>query len=159
MGVLAGCVFAQDAALPWRAWITERRCASSSSPGGPSCHRGTSACLTPAGAASRACAAVGAGHDDPHDRQLQDLVGELSTLSKEFRRRWSSHEVRLHGAGSKLFHHTLVGNLDLAYENVDMISDPGLTLTIYAAEPASRTAEALRLLAALTTVPVSHRKD
>jgi len=96
---------------------------------------------------------------DPHDRQLQDLVGELSTLSDEFRRRWSNHEVRLHGAGSKLFHHTVVGNLDLAYESVDMISDPGLTLTIYAAEPASRTAEALRLLAAWTTVPVSHRKD
>jgi len=71
---------------------------------------------------------------DPHDRQLQDLVGELSTLSEDFRRRWSSHEVRLHGAGSKQFHHCVVGDLDLAYESVDMISDPGLTLTIYAAE-------------------------
>ena len=83
---------------------------------------------------------------DPHDRQLQDLIGELSTLSEDFRRRWSSHEVRLHGAGSKLFRHAVVGDLDLAYESVDMISDPGLTLTIYAAEPASRTAEALQLL-------------
>jgi transcriptional regulator with XRE-family HTH domain len=92
---------------------------------------------------------------DPHDRQLQDLVGELSTLSDEFRRRWSSHEVRLHGAGSKLFHHGLVGDLDLAYESVDMISDPGLTLTIYAAEPASRTAEALRLLASWTAAPLA----
>jgi hypothetical protein len=91
---------------------------------------------------------------DPHDRQLQDLVGELSTLSDEFRRRWSSHEVRLHGAGSKQFHHSVVGDLDLAYESVDMISDPGLTLTIYAAEPASRTAEALALLASWTAAPV-----
>ncbi len=83
----------------------------------------------------------------PHDRQLQDLVGELSTLSPEFARRWSSHEVRLHGAGTKTFHHPAVGDLVLAYESVDMLSEAGLTLTIYAAEPASRTADALRLLA------------
>ena len=36
-----------------------------------------------------------------------------------------------------------------------MISDPGLTLTIYAAEPASRTAGALRLLASWTAAPVA----
>ena len=84
---------------------------------------------------------------DPHDRELHDLVGELSTRSSDFRRRWGSHNVRLHGAGSKLFHHALVGDLDLAYESVDMISDPGLTLTLYAAEPHSPTAHALDLLA------------
>lgn len=84
---------------------------------------------------------------DPHDKALHDLVGELSTRSDEFRRRWSAHNVRLHGAGTKQFHHTAVGNLDLAYESVDMISEPGLTLTLYAAEPASPTAEALKLLA------------
>ncbi len=41
----------------------------------------------------------------------------------------------------------MVGNLELAYESVDMISDPGLTMTIYVAEPASPTAHALDLLA------------
>jgi hypothetical protein len=87
---------------------------------------------------------------DPHDPLMHDLVGELATLSDEFRRRWSSHDVRLHGAGAKTFHHTAVGNLELAYESVEMLSEPGLTLTIYAAEPASRTAEALALLASLT---------
>ena len=84
---------------------------------------------------------------DPHDKALHDLVGELSTRSEEFRRRWSSHDVRLHGAGIKHFHHNVVGDLELAYESVDMISDPGLTLTIYVAEPASPTAHALDLLA------------
>lgn len=84
---------------------------------------------------------------DPHDKDLHDLVGELSTRSSDFRRRWGSHDVRLHGAGSKLFHHAVVGDLELAYESVDMISDPGLTLTIYAAEPASPSAHALDLLA------------
>lgn len=91
---------------------------------------------------------------DPHDQDLQDLVGQLSTCSEEFRRRWGSQNVRLHGAGTKQFHHSLVGDLDLAYESVDMISDPGLTLTIYAAEPASPTAQALDLLASWTATQV-----
>jgi transcriptional regulator with XRE-family HTH domain len=88
---------------------------------------------------------------DPHDKELHDLVGELSTRSDDFRRRWSAHNVRYHGAGVKHFHHHEVGDLELAYESVDMISDPGLTLTLYAAEPASATAHALDLLASWTS--------
>ena len=84
---------------------------------------------------------------DPHDKELHDLVGELSTRSQDFRRRWSAHDVRLHGAGTKYFHHHVVGDLTLAYESLDMVSEPGLTLTIYAAEPASATEHALALLA------------
>jgi transcriptional regulator with XRE-family HTH domain len=84
---------------------------------------------------------------EPHDKELHDLVGELSTRSEEFRRRWSAHNVRLHGAGTKHFHHQVVGDLTLAYESLDMVSEPGLTLTIYAAEPASATEHALALLA------------
>lgn len=63
--------------------------------------------------------------------------------------------MRLHGAGTKHFHHTEVGELELAYESVNMVSEPGLTLTIYAAEPASRTADALALLAAWSAVAAS----
>ena len=44
----------------------------------------------------------------------------------------------------------MVGDLELFYESVDMISDPGLTLTLYVAEPASPTAHALDLLASWT---------
>jgi hypothetical protein len=105
------------------------------------------------GGAADTCVAIlrtEAGRD-PHDKALHDLVGELSTRSEEFRRRWGRHDVRLHGAGTKHFHHTVVGDLELAYESVDMISDPGLTLTIYAAEPASPTAHALDLLASWTS--------
>jgi hypothetical protein len=40
---------------------------------------------------------------DPHDRTLHDLVGELSTRSSAICRQWGSHDVRLHGAGRKLF--------------------------------------------------------
>ena len=87
---------------------------------------------------------------DPYDKDLHDLVGELSTRSEDFRRRWSTHNVRYHGAGTKTYHHQEVGNLTLAYESVDMISEPGLTLTFYTAEPASPTAHALELLASWT---------
>jgi transcriptional regulator with XRE-family HTH domain len=87
---------------------------------------------------------------DPYDTGLYDLVGELSTRSEDFRRRWSAHNVRYHGAGTKHFHHQVVGDLELAYESVDMISEAGLTMTIYAAEPASPTEHALALLASWT---------
>ena len=84
---------------------------------------------------------------DPHDKDLHDLVDELSTRSGDFRHRWSTHNVRYHGAGIKHFHHHEVGGLELAYESVDMLSEPGLTLTLYAADPGSPTAHALDLLA------------
>ena len=84
---------------------------------------------------------------DPHDKGLHDLVGELSTRSDEFRRRWGAHDVRIHGTGVKNFHHHVVGDLALAYETMELRADPELTLTIYAAEPGSPTAHALTLLA------------
>ena len=33
---------------------------------------------------------------DPYDRDLSDLVGELSTRSEDFRARWAAHKVRFH---------------------------------------------------------------
>ena len=84
---------------------------------------------------------------DPHDKGLHDLVGELSTRSDGFRRRWGAHNVRTHGTGTKDFHHHVVGGLTLAYESMDLRAEPDLTLTIYTAEPGSPTAHALTLLA------------
>jgi hypothetical protein len=84
---------------------------------------------------------------NPHDKDLHDLVGELSTRSDDFRTRWGAHNVRHHGTGTKRFHHQAVGELTLAYEGLDMAAEPGLTLTIYAAEPGSPSEDALRLLA------------
>lgn len=84
---------------------------------------------------------------DPHNKELHDLIGELCTRSNDFRRRWSAHNVRHHGTGSKTFHHPVVGELTLAYEGLEMAAEPGLTLTIYAAEPGSSSEDALRLLA------------
>ncbi|MHB1009340.1 MAG: helix-turn-helix domain-containing protein [Propionibacteriaceae bacterium] len=83
----------------------------------------------------------------PHDQLLHELVGELSTLSPEFRKRWSAHDVRIHTTGTKHFHHAVVGHLYLTYETVPLVSEPGLSMTVYAAEPGSSSADALSLLA------------
>ena len=84
---------------------------------------------------------------DPLDKDLHDLVGELATRSDEFRRRWSAHDVRIHGAGTKRFHHPVVGDLTLAFETAELQAEPGLDLCIYAAEPGSPSEHALSLLA------------
>ena len=99
---------------------------------------------------------------DPHDKGLHDLVGELSTRSDDFRRRWGAHNVRTHGSGVKNFHHHAVGDLELSFESLDLRADPGLTMTIYAAEPNSPTAQALILLAswaATTSSPAGVNRE
>jgi transcriptional regulator with XRE-family HTH domain len=84
---------------------------------------------------------------NPFDRELSDLVGELSTRSEEFRSHWATHNVRLHTKGEKRFHHPVVGELELSYNRVEVAADAGLTIVTYTAEPGSRSEEALRLLA------------
>ncbi len=84
---------------------------------------------------------------DPHNKELHDLVGELSTRSDEFRTRWGAHDVRHHGTGVKTFRHPVVGEMTLAYEGLSMEAEPGLTLTIYVAEPDTPSAERMQLLA------------
>lgn len=84
---------------------------------------------------------------DPHNKELHDLIGELSTRSTEFRTRWGTHNVRHHGTGFKTFCHSVVGELTLAYEGLGMEAEPGLSITIYTAEPGSVSAERLQLLA------------
>lgn len=61
---------------------------------------------------------------DPYDRELTDLIGELSTRSEEFRARWVDHNVRLHQTGAKRFHHPVVGELTLTFEMMELAADP-----------------------------------
>jgi hypothetical protein len=64
---------------------------------------------------------------DPFDRDLSDLVGELSTQCEEFAALWATHDVRLHRKAEKHFNHPLVGDLTLRYERlaVDRRPRPG----------------------------------
>lgn len=84
---------------------------------------------------------------DPRNKELHDLVGELGTRSEEFRKLWGEHNVRHHGTGFKTFNHPIVGEMTLAFEGLEMAAEPGLTLTIYTAEPGSPSAERMQLLA------------
>jgi transcriptional regulator with XRE-family HTH domain len=84
---------------------------------------------------------------DPYDRELTDLIGQLSTRSEEFRRRWAAHNVRIHTSGIKLLHHPLVGDLDLPFESFPLPADPSQSLLTYTPEPGSPTQDALSLLA------------
>jgi transcriptional regulator with XRE-family HTH domain len=87
---------------------------------------------------------------DPHDRDLSDLIGELATQSDEFRTHWAAHNVRFHATAAKDFLHPIVGELSLSFNRLDVAADQGLTLFVYAAEPATRSAEALNLLGSWT---------
>ena len=90
---------------------------------------------------------------NPHDRQLSDLVGELSTRSDEFRVRWAAHNVRFHRTGIKRIHHPVVGDLELSYETLELSADDGLSVAVFAAEPGSTSQQALDLLASWTATP------
>jgi hypothetical protein len=91
-----------------------------------------------------------AGHD-PHDKDLRELIGELSTVSTEFRTLWATHDVRIHHGGVKRFHHPDVGPLELTYQPLDLpISlNEVHSLIIYTAEPGTPDADRLQLLASL----------
>lgn len=84
---------------------------------------------------------------DPYDRDLSELVGELSLQSELFRTHWAAHNVRFHDTGDKRFHHPVVGDLSLTFETMRLLADPQLTMFVYTAEAGSKSEEALNLLA------------
>jgi hypothetical protein len=88
---------------------------------------------------------------NPHDRNLQDLIGELSTRSDAFR-------VRFHRTGTKRLHHPVVGALELSYETLTVDADAGLRMALYTAEPDSASQQALDLLASWSATPTELRR-
>ena len=87
---------------------------------------------------------------NPHDPDLMNLIGELSTQSDEFRVRWARHDVRHHDTGVKRIHHPIVGPLELTYEVMTFAADPDLVMFAYTAEVGSKSDEGLNLLASWT---------
>lgn len=88
---------------------------------------------------------------EPHDKALRELVGDLSTLSEEFRTFWASHDIRSRHDGTKRLQHPEVGEITLTYQSVDLpISGRAWhDLSFYTAEPGTPDEERLRLLAIL----------
>ncbi|MFE4542883.1 helix-turn-helix transcriptional regulator [Arthrobacter sp. NPDC056727] len=84
---------------------------------------------------------------NPYDKDLTDLIGELSTRSEEFRSRWARHDVKYHRTGRKRLHHPIVGDLDLSFEALELPGDPGLRINVYTAEPGTPSEDALKVLA------------
>lgn len=89
---------------------------------------------------------------NPHDRALSALIGELATRSEAFRQLWAAYDVRFHRTGLKHFRPPVIGELDLAFEGLDLTAD-GLGITAYTAEPGGPSYDALNLLASLGSDP------
>ena len=86
---------------------------------------------------------------NPLDKKLTDLIGELVTRSDVFRHRWAAHHVRHHRAGIKRIHHPAVGDLEFSYQAMDLPATPEWFMFAYTAEPGSPTEERLKLLGSL----------
>jgi len=87
---------------------------------------------------------------NPHDQDLTNLIGELSTQSEDFRVRWARHDVGAHDSGRKRLQHPLVGHLELGYEGMTLAADADLVLFVFTAEVGSKSEEAPNLLASWT---------
>lgn len=86
---------------------------------------------------------------NPHDKKLTDLIGELVTRSDAFRNRWSKHDVRHHRAGLKHIRHPVVGDLELNYQAMEFPANPDWFMFAFTAAPGSPTEERLKMLASI----------
>ncbi|MBE1496188.1 transcriptional regulator with XRE-family HTH domain [Amycolatopsis lexingtonensis] len=101
-----------------------------------------------AGNATAALLRAEAGRE-PRDRALRELVGELSTLSPEFRDLWAAHDVLIRHDGIKRLRHPDVGDLELNFQDLDLpLSGRAVhNLITYTAEPGTASEDRLKLLA------------
>ncbi|WP_031482909.1 helix-turn-helix transcriptional regulator [Streptomyces bicolor] len=92
---------------------------------------------------------------EPHDRALRELIGELSTLSPDFRSQWAAHDVRIRHDGIKRLQHPDVGELELTYQSLDLpLSHRAMhDLTLYTAEPGTTSEDRLKILTSLAAGP------
>ncbi|NBH04979.1 helix-turn-helix transcriptional regulator [Amycolatopsis sp. SID8362] len=101
-----------------------------------------------AGDATAALLRAEAGRE-PGDRALRELIGELSTLSPDFRGRWAEHDVLIRHDGVKRLRHPDVGDLELTFQSLDLpLSGRAVhNLVTYTAEPGTASEERLKVLA------------
>ncbi|MFI5776527.1 helix-turn-helix transcriptional regulator [Nocardia sp. NPDC051570] len=85
----------------------------------------------------------------PEDPRIQRVLIELLDQSPEFARLWTDHDARGKSLERKRFHHPDIGALTLTMQTFGVRSSPGQELTVYHADPASPSSEALALLGSL----------
>lgn len=109
-----------------------------------------------AGAATAALLRAEVGRE-PNDRALRGLVGELSSLSREFSTRWAAHDILIRHDGIKRLHHPEIGELTLTFQSLDLsLSGRAVhQLVTYTAEPGTKSADQLRVLASWAATPLS----
>ncbi|PPJ25480.1 transcriptional regulator [Nocardia nova] len=92
---------------------------------------------------------------EPRDRALRELVGELSTLSPEFRSLWAAHDVLIRHDGIKRLRHPDVGHMELTFQSLDLpLSGRAVhNLVTYTAEPGTAFEDRLELLASWAAAP------
>lgn len=66
---------------------------------------------------------------DPLNIDLTSLIGELATLSPDFRRHWADQHVHEHRTGLKKFHHPQLGDLQVTYDVIELPGTPGISIT------------------------------
>ena len=87
----------------------------------------------------------------PNDRQL----AELTLRCPQFSGWWNDHRVLRRTHGIKRHHHPEFGELEFAYEVLQIPGDPDQSLCVYNVEPGSRTEEAVRLIGSWTADPTA----
>ncbi|AZP15013.1 XRE family transcriptional regulator [Streptomyces aquilus] len=97
--------------------------------------------------------------NNPGDRQLAALVGELSVGDEQFRQWWGSHHVAVRDTGTKHLRHPVVGDLHLDWNAVTWAADPDLQIIVWTAEAGTPTHDSLRLLASWAADPSHSTSD
>ncbi|MEU1203802.1 helix-turn-helix transcriptional regulator [Nocardia sp. NPDC005825] len=96
----------------------------------------------------------------PGDARLARLVGELSVHDADFRRWWAGHGVRSMAGGRKLVRHPVVGELELDWQVLQVLTAKDQTLVTYTAPEGSDSYEKLRILGSWNASgPVSRAVD
>ncbi|MFE5091916.1 helix-turn-helix transcriptional regulator [Streptomyces sp. NPDC056638] len=95
----------------------------------------------------------------PEDPRILELVGELSVRSGEFRTLWAREYTRVLPYEIKQVFHSVVGELELRHEALNIRSVPGQQLVVLQAEPGSSTADGLALLGSVSTPDVPHQQN
>jgi transcriptional regulator with XRE-family HTH domain len=95
----------------------------------------------------------------PEDPRILELVGELSVRSGEFRALWAREYTRVPPYEVKQVYHSVVGDLELRHEALNIRSAPGQQLVILQAEPGSPSADGLALLGSISAPEVPHQQN